>query len=352
MALTATASQSTVTNICESLCMYNCHIIMKLPNRENITFSVHNKPNELIDMLLPIVNDIKCNTYKSKKTIIFCCTYAECGMIFQSLAEALGDEGCLFISGEDGHVSTACDIFSAATEPSRKDGIICDFTSLNRPLRVVIATTAFGMGLDAPDVRTVIHWGPPHTIEGYVQESGRCGRDKKNASAMLFYTGKDFSGFSAPNKSIKQYCNNDDKCRREVLMNEFQQGCYPKKPILPHLCCDICTKMCTCDDCIQIKSSNIHLEDGQTSINQKECQLNRDKKNAIIREITKLRASMYPSNRQLLFGMEIATSLSDSAIVKIAENAHCLHCPSDIAERFGLNMDMSKFFFQKIISIM
>ena len=129
-----------------------------------------------------------------------------------------GDEGCLFIPGEDGHVSTACDILSAATEPSRKDGIICDFTSLNRPLRVVIATTAFGMGLDAPDVRTVIHWGPPHTIEGYIQESGRCGRDKKLIPRLCYFIQAKISvGFQLQIKALNNYCNNDDKCCREVL---------------------------------------------------------------------------------------------------------------------------------------
>lgn len=60
---------------------------------------------------------------------------------------------------------------------------------------------------------------------------------------------------------------------------------------------------------------NIPLE--EDGLIQEECRLNHDKKSAIVREITKIRASMCPSNRQLLFGIEIATSLSDSVIIKI-----------------------------------
>jgi len=59
--------------------------------------------------------------------------------------------------------------------------IIENFTAANWTCRVVIATISFGMGLDSPDVRTTIHWGPSASIESYVQESGRVGRDGNRA---------------------------------------------------------------------------------------------------------------------------------------------------------------------------
>ena len=60
------------------------------------------------------------------------------------------------------------------------------------PLRVVVATSAFGMGLDVPDVHVVMHWGPTHTctIEKYIQESGRCGRDGKELHKKFFNKSK------------------------------------------------------------------------------------------------------------------------------------------------------------------
>lgn len=48
------------------------------------------------------------------------------------------------------------------------------------------------MGLDAPNIRRVIHWGPSHNIESYVQESGRCGRDGLDSIAELYFTGSNF----------------------------------------------------------------------------------------------------------------------------------------------------------------
>lgn len=55
-------------------------------------------------------------------------------------------------------------------------------------LHIVIGTIAFGMGLDCPDVRQVLHWGASHDIELYIQETGRCGRDGYMANAVLLHS--------------------------------------------------------------------------------------------------------------------------------------------------------------------
>ena len=88
-------------------------------------------------------------------------------------------------------------IFTAATEDEVKYNIMDEFTQPNGLLQFVVATIPFRMGLDAPNIRRVVHWGLPHNIEAYVQESGRCGRDGKSAFADLYFTGKDFSGHSS-----------------------------------------------------------------------------------------------------------------------------------------------------------
>jgi len=69
------------------------------------------------------------------------------------------------------------DMHCKCTEPDMKEAILRAFCAPNGNLWIVIATIAFGMGLDCRDVHQIIHWGPSHDVESYVQETGRGGRD-------------------------------------------------------------------------------------------------------------------------------------------------------------------------------
>lgn len=73
-------------------------------------------------------------------------------------------------------------MFTACTHPDVKDVILTQFRNEHSTLRVMIATIAFGMGLDCPNVRSILHWGSPPDIESYVQETGRAGRDGDSAT--------------------------------------------------------------------------------------------------------------------------------------------------------------------------
>ena len=79
------------------------------------------------------------------------------------------------------------DMFMSSTHPSVKEEILQYFTSASAPLRIVLCTIAFGMGVNSPDVRRIIHFGPPHSIVDYIQGIGRCGRDGREACAQLLW---------------------------------------------------------------------------------------------------------------------------------------------------------------------
>ena len=76
------------------------------------------------------------------------------------------------------------DMYTSSTDPEVKELIIEQFSKNQNP-RILIATVAYGMGIDCKDVRQVIHFGSPMDIESYVQETGRAGRDGLPALALL-----------------------------------------------------------------------------------------------------------------------------------------------------------------------
>ena len=98
------------------------------------------------------------------------------------------------------------DMYSRVSTIEIKEEVLC---VCGGKLRLVIATTAFGLGIDCPDIRRIIHWGLPTSMEEYVQEAGRAGRDGIEATALL-YAGK---GGTYSTQQMKDYVSNSSQCR-------------------------------------------------------------------------------------------------------------------------------------------
>ena len=142
-------------------------------------------------------------------------------------------------------------MFTACTTKNVKKAILKSFCNVTGKLHVVVATIAFGMGLDCPNVRRIIHWGPPSDLEGYIQETGHGGRDNITATATLYYSKCDIR-HEYIESSMKNYCicKNRTVCRRKMLFADF--GPLNKDTTaLGHMCCDVCACTCTVKGDIQ-----------------------------------------------------------------------------------------------------
>lgn len=238
MALTATATTVTRRKIISSLSMNKCHVISRNPCKPNIQYVVRPKTT-IEEVFAPIVDDILVKKRNAQRTIVFCRNFKECFDIYQYFRVHLRLD--MYYPPTAPHLSKfrLVDMFTSVTDESVKTNIIRNFTSPNGHCRVVIGTIAFGLGLDSPNVRKVIHWGPSADIESYVQESGRVGRDGLPAVAILYYEKLDFSKVKGVSEGMKNYCENSDKCRKYLLFCDFDQ-CVNKVVIPTCKCCDIC----------------------------------------------------------------------------------------------------------------
>ena len=242
MALTATATRTSRKHICQCLGMVRPCLICESPNQPNIQYSIRTA-NNIEETFAPLVEEVRRKRITMDKTIVFCRSYDECSHIYMFLRHRLNTEAVQPIGAPDLSRFRLIELFTACTHKSVKDTILETFSDLHGTLRVVIATVAFGMRLDCPNVRRIIHWGTSNDIESYLQETGRAGTDGEPAKAILYAVSHSANRFV--DSSMKAYLKNKDTCRRAVMLKDFD-GSFD----VSNTCsCDICELMCTCPHC-------------------------------------------------------------------------------------------------------
>ena len=222
IALTATATENVKVDVIHNLGIQGCEVFTQSFNRPNLTYEVRTK-GKAKDVLESIVNTIN-TSYREQSGIIYCLSKKNCEDIAGKLAKEYG------IPAHHYH---------AGMEPEEKKQVQKQWQAGR--YHVIVATIAFGMGIDKPDVRFVIHNTIPKSLEGYYQETGRAGRDGKRSGCYMYYGYQDTSMIKRMIddgegsweqkerqrqmlRNVIQFCENKSDCRRVQVLNYFNES--------------------------------------------------------------------------------------------------------------------------------
>jgi ATP-dependent DNA helicase RecQ len=229
IALTATATPKVQLDIKKNLYIEDAEIFKSSFNRPNLYYEIRPK-TQVKKQLIKFIKE-----HKEKSGIVYC--------LSRKKVEEIAD----FLKVND--IKAAPYHAGLDSDIRRKNQD--DF--LNEEIEVIVATIAFGMGIDKPDVRFVIHYDTPKSLEGYYQETGRAGRDGLEGNCILFFSYKDIIKLEKFNKdkSVTERENarilldemasyaESSECRRKQLLHYFGEEFNTQE----------CGKTMWCDSC-------------------------------------------------------------------------------------------------------
>ena len=269
LALTATAVPRVQGDILRTLRMSdNVKVLKQSFDRTNIQITVKRKPPSggYRAALQPLVEELVAAQGRGQSTIIYCPTRSDVEEVAAHLSrqfESAAGAAAGVPLGSSPKTIVRCEPYHAGMTPQAR--LAAHTNYLIGKTAVIVATTAFGLGIDKPDTRRVVHWGAPKTVEEYYQQQGRAGRDGLPAKALMFANDADFtrykSDFYLGNLSpevkavtersidtLRNFAMDGEVCRRAALLRFFDET-----PKFGERCG-------TCDNCMERAQHGEDLE--------------------------------------------------------------------------------------------